>query len=243
MEILNVEGIKKRFGKKEVLKGFSLKLNSGEILGLVGKSGSGKSVFLNILSGSIIPDEGKIEFKKENLTKKIKEFRKNIGFVYQDNTLFQEMTIEENALYFGRLYGRTKKEIIENIINISKIFGLELYMKIKVNKLSGGIARLANIFVSLIHNPEILIFDEATVGLDFVTRKVLLNYIKTINKEKKLSIIFVSHILEEVEYLCDRICILKNGKISFDKKIQGIYGDSNKNINQIFEEVMQNEYN
>lgn len=239
MELLNIEEIRKSFGKKEVLRGFSLKIQEGETIGLIGKSGSGKSVFLNILSGLIAPDKGRIFFKQRNLMRNIKSFRKNIGFVYQENTLFPEMSIKENANYFGKLYGIKKKKIQENVKTLSEILKLNAYLNNRVGTLSGGITRLSNILVSLIHDPEILILDEATVGLDVVTRKMLLWYIKKISQEKKISIIFISHILEEVEYLCDRLCILKDGRIVLDAYVNDLR-QRNYNLNNVFESIMEN---
>ena len=243
MEFLRVTNLKKSFGEKEVLTNLNFNLYSGEIVGLIGKSGCGKSVFLNILGELISPDSGKIFFKGMDLYTSSNLFKKNIGFVFQENTLFDDLTIKENSLYFGKLYGIKKEEIIKRINELSDLLDLSWYLDTKTSQLSGGTIRRANILVSLIHSPDLLILDEPSVGLDFISRKNLLDYIKKINKERGISIIFISHILEEVEYLCDRVCILNNGKIILDSSIDEIRKKYSKDLSSVFEEVINHENN
>ncbi len=240
MEFLKVLNLKKNFGKKEVLKGVDLTLNSGEIVGLIGKSGCGKSVLLNILVGILNSDSGELFFEGKRVSPSQTYFKKNIGFVFQNNTLFEELTLKENAIYFGKLYGLKRREIQESLDNLSKLLNIYYLMNTKLKYFSGGSTRRANILVSMIHSPSLLILDEPTVGLDFITRRTLLDYIKKVNLDKKVSIIFISHILEEVEYLCNRICVLNNGKISKDSNLEEIK-EKHSDLNTFFEEVVKDE--
>src|SRR6056297_2404278 len=143
--ILSFYNIKKIFGSKEVLKDVSFYVEEGDILGFVGKSGGGKSTFLNILLGILNPNSGKIYFRNKNVTKKSKELKKEIGFVSQDNSLFPELTLKENSYYFGRLYSVNKNSIKQRFSNFVKLLGFEGFENSKLSTFSGGMVKRANI--------------------------------------------------------------------------------------------------
>ncbi|MEM4230279.1 MAG: ABC transporter ATP-binding protein [Candidatus Pacearchaeota archaeon] len=239
MNLLEFENVIKRYRGKEVLSGVSFSIKSGEILGLVGRSGGGKSTLLKILIGMIRADGGKILFEGKNTLKKENYLKKNTGFATQENMLFDELTIRENSFYFGSLYGmkkRTIKERLKELLDLLKLNGFE---NTQINQLSGGMAKRANLLVSLIHNPKLLILDEPTVGLDPALRNSLWAYIQKINKAGT-TILVTSHLLEEIEENCNRIAILKNGVITSAASVEEYknrYG-KHKSFNKIFQEIL-----
>jgi len=241
MRLLEFKNIKKRFGTNEVLSDISFNIKEGEILGLVGGSGCGKSTFLNVLIGILRPDYGGISFEGKNALKKLDYLRKKTGFATQGNMLFDELTIRENSLYFGELYGMKRKYIKIRINDLIPLMGLEGFENVQIKHLSGGMAKRANLLVSLIHNPKLLILDEPTVGLDSFLRNALWAYIRKINKEG-ITILVTSHLLDEIEGNCDRVAVLKNGKIVAIGSISAyrkIYG--NVPFSAVFENILKNE--
>jgi ABC-2 type transport system ATP-binding protein len=240
MVFLKFESLKKRFGKKEVLTGVSFPVKKGEIFGLIGKSGQGKSVLLKILIGTIPPDYGNILFEGKNALKKINYLRKNTGFAGQDDMLFSELSVWENSLYFGKLYSMKKKKIKKRFDELIKLLGLGGSERIFVKHLSGGMRKRVNILVSLIHNPSLLIMDEPTIGLDSILRNILWDYIHKINQEGT-TILVTSHLLDEISDNCDTIGVLNEGTMiscaSLDE-YKAEYGEDNS-LREIFEGLVQ----
>jgi ABC-2 type transport system ATP-binding protein len=242
MNLLEFKEVKKRFGKREVLSGVSFNVRDGEIFGLIGGSGSGKSTLFNIVIGMVRSDGGEINFENKNAAKKMRYLRENTGFATQDNMLFNELSIEENGLYFGSLYGMKKIKIKERFNQLIKLLSLGGFEKTLVKNLSGGMTKRANFLVSLIHGPKLLLLDEPTVGLDPRLRSVLWKYIKEINKTGT-TILVSSHLLDEIEKNCDRVAILKHGKviaIGTPKQYKQNYGAS-KSLNVVFQQLLTDE--
>ncbi len=238
--ILSFYNIKKIFGKNEVLEDVSFYVEEGDILGFVGKSGSGKSTLLNILLGILSPNSGKIYFRNKNVTKKSKELKKEIGYVSQDNSLFPELSLEENSYYFGKLYSVNKKIIKQRFSNFVKLLGFEGFENFKLSTFSGGMIKRANILVSLIHNPKILILDEPTVGLDPILREELWHYIRELNKKEKITVLLVTHLLGEVDDNCNKVAVLKKGKIfSLAKLNEYRKAYDEDSFSKIFKEIMK----
>jgi len=230
--------VKKRFGKNVVLEDVSFGIREGEIFGLIGKSGSGKSTLMKVLIGMIRVDAGSIFFEDENAWKKRNNLRKHTGFASQGNTLFDELTIAENAMFFGDLYGIKKKILRSKLKELLPLLGLEGFDGSLVKHLSGGMRKRANLLVSLIHGPKLLILDEPTVGLDSILRRSLWEYIKKINKEGT-TILVTSHLLGEIEENCGRIAILDKGKIvsvATMSEYKSRY--KKKGLNDVFSEVV-----
>lgn len=240
MNLLSFQNLQKKYKKREVLRNITFSINEGEILGLIGRSGGGKSTLLNIIIGMIYPDRGTLFFEGINAIRKANYLRKRTGFATQENMLFDELTIKENSLYFGKLYSMKKNEILARFSSLIPLLGLSGFENTQVKWLSGGMTKRANILVSLIHNPKLLILDEPTSGLDSMLRNSLWDYIHKINKEGT-TIIVVSHLLEEIEKNCDRIAIINHGEIyalASPAQFKENYGDIS--FNNIFEELMKN---
>ena len=237
--VLKFSGINKRFGKREILSSIDFNVSNGEIFGLIGKSGCGKTTLLKILMGTLKPTKGTILFEGKNTIRNPKFLKKNTGFSTQDNTLIPELTVWENAIYFGKLYRLKNIEIKMNFQTLSGLLGLERIKNSLVKNLSGGMKKRANFLVSLIHNPDLLILDEPTAGLDPIMRENIWQYIKNINSNGT-TILVTSHRLEEIEENCDRIGILKNGEIADVGNIDELrnkYG-TDSSLNEIFEAVI-----
>jgi len=242
MNFLVFEQITKSFSKKSVLNEVSFYVRKGEIFGFVGRSGGGKSTLLNILTGLSRADSGKIFLDGKEVTRNTKFLKQNIGFVSQTDSLFPELTLRENCFYFGNLYS-VKKDLMQTRFNkLCNILNLNSVKDKKLSVFSGGMVKRANILVSLIHFPELLILDEPTTGLDAILRDNLWSYIKKLNKSEKISVLLVTHLLDEVENNCDSVGILKKGKIvafapleDYQKKYPG------RNFKEVFEGIINYE--
>ncbi len=240
MEDVIFRDIKKRFSTKEVLSGVSFSIHTGEIFGLVGKSGCGKSTLFKILIGMVKTDNGEITFEQKNVLKNLDYLRKKTGFATQENMLFDELTIKENSFYFGKLYSMNKGYVRKRFIELLHLMGLDGFWDYQIDQLSGGMKKRANLLVSLIHNPRLLVLDEPTVGLDPLLRNVLWDYINKINKEG-VTILVTSHLLDEIEKNCNRVAILKKGKVlalASMQQYKNKYGKT-KSFREIFEEIMK----
>ncbi len=216
---IELKNVVKSFGKNKVLDKINFFVGENEILGLIGKSGAGKTTILKILVGFYDIDGGKIFFDgKEYKFFDKKNFLRNIGFVTQENCFYDELTVKENLEYFGSLYDLPKDVIEHNSEQLLKF--LDLYDKKNTTSkfLSGGMKRRLDFAVAMIHNPDVLIMDEPTTGLDPLLKKQFLNIIKAIKSMGK-TIIFSSHLLSDLDEVSDRIAILNNKKIvAFDVK-------------------------
>lgn len=238
MGFLEFKEVKKRFGKKEVLSGISFGIEKKDVFGLIGRSGCGKSVLLKILIGMVKADAGQILFDGRNVLRNLNYLRKKTGFATQDNMLFNELSIKENCFYFGRLYGLKKRDIKSKFKELIGLLELDGFENAFIENLSGGMAKRANLLVSLIHSPELLVLDEPTVGLDPILRKSLWEYVRTINA-CGTTILVTSHLLDEIEENCNKVAVLKKGKVISMASIEDYkeaYG-KNKSFEQIFREI------
>lgn len=240
MNLLEFDHIKKRFGNNEVLKDISFSITEGDIFGLIGKSGSGKSTLLKILVGMVEADSGIIRFEDKNVLHKLNYLRKNTGFATQGNLLIDELSIKENSFYFGELYGIKRKKIKKRFNELLELLGLEGFGDTLIRNLSGGMEKRANILISLIHKPKLLILDEPTVGLDSMLREVIWKYIHKINEEGT-TILIISHLLEEIEENCDKVGVLKDGEIialATVEQYKNKYG-KHKSLNEVFQAILE----
>lgn len=207
--IITLKNIKKEYKDKVVLKDVSFKIPKGSIFAFLGSNGAGKSTLLNIIIQILLPTSGKVLMNNDKVLKE------KIGIVFQENTLDEELTIYENLIIRGKLYSIKKDLLHKRIIELSKKLGITNFLHTKYKYCSGGQKRIAMIARALIMEPELLIMDEATTALDLETRKKLWSFLLNLNKEKKLTIFFSSHYIEEAENATN-LCILKNGYIIFN---------------------------
>lgn len=202
--MLKVHNLSKNYGTRKVLQDISFNVNPGEVIGLVGENGAGKSTLLQILATLQKPTIGSLSLYERNFADK-KKLRKQIGFVPQEIALWDEFTVEENMVFFEKLAwsNRTKTQLKQLCLNMK----LDRW-KDPVKSLSGGMKRKLNIAISLIHDPDLLLLDEPTVGIDLKSRKEIGTYLQRLAKDEGKIIIYTSHDMDEIISLCDRIvCI------------------------------------
>lgn len=212
MAMLKVENLYKSFGNINAVDGVSFEVNKGEIFGLLGPNGAGKSTTISMISTLLPPSRGEILYEGESIIKDPKTIRKRLGVVPQDIALYPTLTGYENLRFWGSIYGLKGAELKKRINEVSDIIELNGRLKDRVDKYSGGMKRRLNIGAALLHRPELLIMDEPTVGIDPQSRNHILDTVLELNRQG-ITIIYTSHYMEEVQYLCNEICIMDEGKI------------------------------
>jgi ABC-type multidrug transport system ATPase subunit len=212
MALLEFVHVKKVFGKHAVLKDVSFVVEKGEIIGLAGKSGGGKTTLMRVLMGFYHADGGQILFDGVDVSKDLYHLRQNIGFTTQDNSFYEKLTVFENLEYFGQMYGVDEDTIRERVPILLGLLELSGKEKVLGEDLSGGMKRRLDFAISLIHDPSILILDEPTTGLDPMLREQMWRVIKNIQAYGK-TVIVSTHFFDELESYCDRVVILHLGKI------------------------------
>lgn len=209
--MLSVKNLKKKYKDFLALKGISFDIERGEIFGILGPNGAGKSTLIKILTCFDSATSGEIKINNINI-KHVQDIKEIIAWVPQDETFYPNLTVKENMEYFAALYNIPKKEYKERLKEILKLLKIENKSDAIAASLSGGMKRRLSIAIALIHNPKIIYLDEPTAGVDPVSRRALWEVIKKI-KEKNITILFCTHYLDEAEFLCDRIAILRLGEI------------------------------
>ncbi|MEC1621708.1 ABC transporter ATP-binding protein [Bacillus mojavensis] len=210
--MLQAENIKKAYGKKTIVKGISFSLKKGESFGLLGPNGAGKSTTISMISGLVPLDGGEITVGGYVIGKETNKAKQKIGIVPQEIALYPTLTAQENLVFWGKMYGLTHGEAKKRSAEVLEYVGLTERAKEKIETFSGGMKRRINIGAALMHKPELLIMDEPTVGIDPQSRNHILETVKQLN-ETGMTVIYTSHYMEEVEYLCDRIGIIDQGEM------------------------------
>lgn len=215
-----IKEISKRYGSQLAVNKVSFEVKTGEIVGFIGPNGAGKSTTMKIITGTLSPDSGSIEINGLSALDHQKEIRAMIGYLPENNPLYQELYIREYLQYVGGLYNLKAKLARERIAGVIEMTGLSREITKKIGNLSKGYKQRVGIAQALIHDPEILILDEPTSGLDPNQLVEIRNLISAIGKEK--TVLLSTHILQEVEAICDRVIIINNGAIVADENAQQI---------------------
>lgn len=211
--MLEAVELTKHFKQHKAVQGINVFLKRGEIVGLLGPNGAGKSTAIGMISSLIPPTKGDVYFQKKDVLKNPQVLRKKLGVVPQEIALYDDLTAKENLEFFGRIQKMENPELKKKIQEVLEQIGLQDQGKKLVKHFSGGMKRRLNIGAALLHEPEILIMDEPTVGIDPQSRNYILETVKRLNQEKQMTILYTSHYMEEVEFLCDRIYIMDRGSI------------------------------
>ena len=211
--MLEAVELTKHFKQQKAVQGIHLHLERGEIVGLLGPNGAGKSTAIAMISSLISPTKGEVRFNQKDVLKRPQILREKLGVVPQEIALYDDLTAKENLEFFGRIQKMKNPELKKKIEEVLMLIGLNDQKKKLVKHFSGGMKRRLNIGAALLHEPEILIMDEPTVGIDPQSRNYILETVKRLNKEKQMTILYTSHYMEEVEFLCDRIYIMDRGSI------------------------------
>lgn len=229
--ILEVKNLSKSYKNLKAVDNLSFELKEGEILGLLGPNGSGKTTTINSILGLLKIDKGDILIFGKKLSLDSYDIKEKMGVVFQDIAVFNELTVYQNVDYFCGLYifdKNERKKAVDDVINLT---GLNEFTKYYPNKLSGGLLRRLNIACGIAHKPKLIFLDEPTVAVDPQSRNNILDGIKKL-KENGASIIYTTHYMEEAEILCDRIIILDKGKIIANGSL-----DELKKISSIEEKI------
>ncbi|ECJ9748819.1 ABC transporter ATP-binding protein [Listeria monocytogenes] len=211
--MIKLTNVVKNFGKVEAVKGINLEVEKGSLFAFLGENGAGKSTTLSMICTESEPTSGEIFIADEKLTfKNRKSFRQKLGVVFQENVLDDLLTVRENLYNRASLYGKTKAEITERLALVSSIMGIEDILNRRFEKLSGGQKRRAEIARAIMHDPEILLLDEPTTGLDPKTRVSVWKIIDYLREELGMTVFLTTHYLEEAKD-ADQLAVIHKGKI------------------------------
>jgi ABC-2 type transport system ATP-binding protein len=209
--ILEMKNLSKSYGDITALANFSLTLGKGEVLGLLGPNGAGKTTLISILSGTLRDFTGTVAFKGQDLfgDRRLKNL---IGIVPQEMAFYEDLGALENLMFWGGLYAIPEKELKKRALELLAVVELDARAREPIRKFSGGMKRRLNIAIGLVHQPELLLLDEPTVGIDVQAKVNILDIIRNVG-QRGTSVIFTTHQLSEVEQICSRIAIMDKGAI------------------------------
>jgi len=226
---ITVKNITKSFGNQKVLHGISFELNKGEIVGFLGPNGAGKSTMMKILTTYYQADEGEAKVNSFDVVVEKKSVQKSIGYLPEHNPLYLEMYVKEYLTFNAEVYKTDKNRIAEVIEQT----GLTAEVHKKIGQLSKGYRQRVGLAAALLHDPDVLILDEPTTGLDPNQLLEIRKLIREIGKEK--TILLSTHILKEVEAVCDRVLIISKGILVADKKLSDLRNDEEQIIEVEFD--------
>jgi ABC-2 type transport system ATP-binding protein len=210
--LLKVDVLHKAYGKTVAVEDVSFDIRKGSCFGLLGPNGAGKTTTISIIAGILSADSGSVSWDGNPISLNAFDVKRKIGYVPQDLALYDDLTAAENLRFFGMLYGLTGETLTHRMDAVLTIAGLLDRQKQAVRTFSGGMKRRLNIAITLLHNPDFLILDEPTVGVDPQSRNLIFEALEALLKEGK-TILYTTHYMEEVERLCDRVAIMDQGRI------------------------------
>lgn len=226
--MIEVKGLCKSFGDVKAVDNLSFRVNSGEIVGLLGENGAGKTTTLRMIATMLKPTAGTVTVNEYDLLKEPGKIRREIGILFGGEVgLYDRLTARENIKYFADLNEMPEKDSKESIERLAKLLGMEEFIDRRVGKFSRGMKQKVAIARSIVHNPGLMLFDEPTIGLDVTAARIVQDFILSCREQNK-AIIFSSHSMQEVEKLCDRIIIIHKGRIvekGTVKELKDKYGE------------------
>ncbi|MGC1306911.1 MAG: ABC transporter ATP-binding protein [Phormidesmis sp.] len=214
--MLKISRLSKRFGQRQALNELSLSLPPGEVYGLLGPNGAGKTTALNLLCGLLKPDSGEILLQGQPISTATKRL---VGVMPQQNLLYQSLTCKETLFFLARIYGLSKKEMPQRVDDCLAAVNLADRANSVVGDLSGGMQRRLSLAAAIIHQPKLVVLDEPSTGLDIEARYEVWELIRKL-KQQGVTVLLTTHLLDEVERLCDRIGIIKQGKLLTEGTIE-----------------------
>jgi len=236
--VINIKDLKKSFDDNHVLNGFSMELNLGENLVIMGKSGSGKSVMIKCLVGLMQPDHGVIEIMNKNISKldqnELNDLRTEIGFLFQGSALYDSMTVRENLKFPLRKKKLNSAEQEEMVLKALQSVGLEEAIDLIPNELSGGMKRRIALARAIILHPKIIIYDEPTTGLDPITAKEIIELMRNIQKKYGASSLIITHDVDCARVIANRMILLIDGINYAEGSFEEISNSKDKKIQAFF---------
>jgi len=210
---IEVDSVTKRFEDMVAVDNLSMSVSKGELFGLLGPNGAGKSTLTKMISGRLHPTSGTIKVGKYSIQDDPMKVKETLGVVPQDIVLYDYLNAKENLAFYGRLYGLSGKKLKNRIDELLKFTQLdEKAVKRHISTYSGGMKRRVNIAAALLHEPQVMLLDEPTAGLDPQNKHALWEIIEVLKKQRK-TIVLTTHMMDEAEELCDRVAIMDKGKI------------------------------
>jgi ABC-2 type transport system ATP-binding protein len=220
--LLNVSSLTKSYGTRRAVDAVSFQVQAGQTVGLIGPNGAGKSSTVSMICGLLRPDAGKVELDGEAVSQGLSPAKRKIGFVPQDLALYEDLSARENLKLFAALYGIRGAELKRRCDEVLTLVNLSNRAADKPSTFSGGMKRRLNIAAALMHDPQLLILDEPTVGVDPQSRNAIFDTLEQF-KSMGRSLIYTSHYMEEVERLADHIVIIDHGKVLADESPAALY--------------------
>jgi len=209
--MIKIESLNKSFGRISALENLNLEIEKGELLGLIGPNGAGKTTAIRIICCILQPNSGNVTVGGYSIYKDPIKIKSMIGYLPEEPNLYERFKARDLLKYFGELYGVPKNEIEGRIDELLELVGMSHRADDQINTFSKGLRQRIGIARALIHDPEIIIFDEPTMGLDPATSRAIRNFIKELKGDK--TVILCTHYMDEADLLCDRVAILNQGKI------------------------------
>ena len=210
MNVLSIEGLYKRFGSQPVLDGLDLQVARGEIVGLLGPNGCGKSTTLNIVCGLLDADAGRVLINGEPVSPRTAS---SVGLCPQAGALYVDLLPAENLDFFARLYGLTASQRRQRVDELMQRFDLTAHAATRVGRLSGGWQQRLNLAVALVHSPQLLVLDEPTAAVDVQAKLALWGLIEEL-RDGGMTIVLTTHQIQEAERLCNRVALMRNGRVA-----------------------------
>ena len=220
--MLCITHLQKRFGDRVAVDDVSFEVRAGETLGLLGPNGAGKTTTLSIMSGLARPDKGSVSFQGQAVHQDANHLKRRVGLVPQELALYDELSAWANLELFGGLYGLAGEQLAHRAEEALTLVGLENRRGDRVKGFSGGMKRRLNIAGALLHDPELILLDEPTVGVDPQSRNAIFENLEELKRRGK-TLLYTTHYMEEAERLCDRIVIIDHGRVIANDTVRGLY--------------------
>jgi ABC-2 type transport system ATP-binding protein len=219
--MLSISHLQKRFGDRAAVDDVSFEVGAGETVGLLGPNGAGKTTTLSMMCGLARPDGGSVSFQGQTV-QDVNPFKQRVGLVPQDLALYDELSAWANLELFGGLYGLDSRQLAQRADDALTLVGLGNRRRDRVKTFSGGMKRRLNIAGALLHDPELILLDEPTVGVDPQSRNAIFENLEELKRRGK-TLVYTTHYMEEAERLCDRVVIIDHGKVIADDTVRGLY--------------------
>ncbi|MGI6623478.1 MAG: ABC transporter ATP-binding protein [Clostridiaceae bacterium] len=231
--LITVRDVSKNYKRRKALNNISFDVKKGEVLGIIGPNGAGKTTMISLLATINKPESGKIHIFGEDILKNPEKVRASLGYVPQETALYPMLTAYENLDFWGGIYGVDNKLKKEKINKVLQLLRLEDRKNDKVRTFSGGMKKRLNIAASLLHDPDILIMDEPTAGVDILSRATITELVLDL-KNSGRTIIITSHHIDDLEHLCDKILVLREGSLLYSGSAADILkATGNDNLEQL----------
>jgi len=231
---IRIQHLTKVYGSQKAVNDVSFDVSRGEIVGFLGPNGAGKSTTMKITTCYLSATSGQVEVNGFDVAQHSMDVRRSIGYLPEHNPLYTDMYIKEFLRFVGALYHLQGETLTKRVNEMIEICGLEVEQRKKIGQLSKGYRQRVGLAQALIHNPPVLILDEATTGLDPNQLVEIRNLIKTVGKEK--TVLFSSHIMQEVEAICDRVVIVNRGQVVADRSLKDLQNEG-KPLEVVFREL------